>query len=47
MRIQAPAAALPPGGAEVTESVEALGEAPETIRLETRLIGPSGAPGGR
>jgi polyferredoxin len=47
MRIQAPADALPPGGAEITLTVEALGALPETVRRETRLIGPADDPGAR
>jgi polyferredoxin len=47
MRIQAPTDGLPPGGAEITVTVEALGSVPETVERETRLIGPTGSPGGR
>jgi polyferredoxin len=47
MRIQAPVAALPPAGAEVTVTVEAVGDVPEVVQRETRLIGPAAAAGSR
>jgi cytochrome c oxidase accessory protein FixG len=47
MRARAPAAALPPGGAEITLVVEALGDAPTRIERDTRFLGPDGIPGAR
>ncbi|MFU8895659.1 MAG: cytochrome c oxidase accessory protein CcoG [Gammaproteobacteria bacterium] len=44
LRLNAPAEAIPPGGAEVTLVVEARGAAPTTIERDTRFIGPT--PGG-
>ncbi len=41
IRIQAPAGAVPAAGANVYLVVEASGDAPETIRKETRFIGPA------
>ena len=46
MRVQAPVAAVPPGGADITLVVEALGEAPTTVERDTRFIGPADGPGG-
>jgi cytochrome c oxidase accessory protein FixG len=45
VRLSAPAAAVPPGGAEVTLVVEALGEAPTRLERGTRFIGPTDRPG--
>ena len=41
LRLSAPADAVPPGGAEVTLVIEALGEAPTTLERSTRFIGPT------
>ena len=46
MRVQAPAEAVPPGGADITLVVEALGEAPTILERDTRFIGPVDGPGG-
>ncbi|HUG99910.1 MAG TPA: cytochrome c oxidase accessory protein CcoG [Gammaproteobacteria bacterium] len=45
LRLKAPGKVLPPGGAEVTLTVEALGDAPTTVERTTRLIGPGDGPG--
>jgi cytochrome c oxidase accessory protein FixG len=45
LRLSAPAGTVPPGGAEVTLVVEALGEAPTRLERGTRFIGPTGRPG--
>jgi cytochrome c oxidase accessory protein FixG len=45
LRLSAPAGAVPPGGAEVTLVVEALGEAPTRLERGTRFIGPTDRPG--
>ena len=44
LRLQAPSRAVPPGGAEVTLVVEALGAAPATVERATRFIGPADQP---
>jgi cytochrome c oxidase accessory protein FixG len=46
LRLHAPGAAIPPGGAEVTLVVEALGDAPARIERDTRFIGPADPRGG-
>ena len=46
VRIQAPAAAVPPGGVEVTLVIEALGEVPARVERGTRFIGPADRPAG-
>jgi cytochrome c oxidase accessory protein FixG len=46
VRLQAPAAAVPAGGIEVTLVVEAHGERPARIERDTRFLGPAGMPGG-
>jgi len=45
MRVQAPVSSVPPGGAEITLRVEAVGPVPETVLRETRFIGPADGPG--
>jgi cytochrome c oxidase accessory protein FixG len=45
MRLNAPAGAIPPGGAEVLLVVQAFGDAPATIERGARFIGPTGFPG--
>ena len=46
LRLHAPGAAIPPGGAEVTLVVEAFGAAPTVIQRGTRFIGPADPGGG-
>ena len=41
IRIQAPSGAVPAAGADVYLVVEALGDVPETVRKETRFLGPA------
>jgi cytochrome c oxidase accessory protein FixG len=47
LRLQAPASAVPDGGAEVTLTVEAHGERPAVVERRTRFIGPAGVGHGR
>jgi len=46
VRLRAPADSVPPGGAEVTLFVEAVGAMPTTIERSTRFLGPTDARGG-